>query len=106
MNYEVRFKLQAFGSMRFNELVMKRYEEKAFLLEGDLMVNGRNAFGSSVAEYREGKLQHFDYWKLKEQSENKTFLEAKEVLRTSDFNPEYRFSTGAVLGTEQLLCQK
>ena len=45
-------------------------------------------------------------WKLKEQSENKTFLEAKEVLRTSDFNPEYRFSTGAVLGTEQFLCQK
>lgn len=67
MNYEVRFKLQAFGSMRFNELVMKRREEKAFLLEGDLMVNGWNAFGSSVAEYREGKLQHFDYWKLKQE---------------------------------------
>gem|GEM_PF-1390562 len=30
--------------MRFNELVMKRWNEQAFLLEGDIMVNGRNAF--------------------------------------------------------------
>ncbi len=106
LNYEVKFKLQAFWSMRFNELVMKRWNEQAFLLEGDIMVNGRNAFWTSVANYFDNKLQHFDYWKLKEQSENNSFLEAKEVLRTSDFKPEYRFPTGAVLGTEQLLCQK
>lgn len=67
IGYEVKFKLQAFGSMRFNELVMKRREEKAFLLEGDILVNGWNAFWTWVANYMGGKLQHFDYWKLKEQ---------------------------------------
>lgn len=42
----MKFKLQAFGSMRFNEYVMKRREKQAFLLEGDIMVNGWNAFGT------------------------------------------------------------
>lgn len=76
---------------------MKRWKEKAFLLEGDIMVNGRNAFGTGIANYQEKKLQHFDYWKLKKQYEGSNFLEAKEHLRTSDFNSECRFPTGAVL---------
>ena len=85
LNYEVKFKLQAFWSMRFNELVMKRWNEQAFLLEGDIIVNGRNAFWSSVAKYFDNKLQHFDYWKLKEQSENKTFLESVTDLLSQEF---------------------
>lgn len=44
--YEVKFKLQAFGSMRFNAYVMKRRKEQAFLLDGDIMVNSWNAFGT------------------------------------------------------------
>lgn len=104
--YEVKFKLQAFWSMRFNELVMKRWNEWAFLLEWDIMVNGRNAFWTSVASYHHGKLQHFDYWKLKEYAEHQKFLEAEEILWTSDFNAECRFPTGAVLGAEQLICQR
>ena len=41
--YQVKFMLQAFGSMRFNELVIKRRKEWAFVLDWDIMVNGRNA---------------------------------------------------------------
>ncbi len=129
--YEVKFKLQAFGSMRFNEYVMKRREKQAFLLEGDIMVNGWNAFGTWVAEYREGKLQHFDYWKIKEEvagkrfntkereawkgnqnpldccanARNDKFLEPQHFLRSNDYNPDLRFPTGPVLWMEQLLAR-
>ena len=118
--YEVKFKLQAFGSMWFNAYVMKRREEQAFLLDGDIMVNNWNAFGTWIAEYREGKLQHFDYWKIKEGFEEKSysqsgvcsvetregcFLEPQHFLRSSDYNPELRFPSGPVLGMEQLLAR-
>lgn len=117
LGYEVKFKLQAYGSMRFNEYVMKREEEWAFLLDGDIMINGMNAFGTQVAEYQNNKLYHFDYRKLKTESsvhkphlpskikEQKDFLEPEEFLRTSDHTPQLWFPTGPVLWAEQLLCR-
>ena len=101
--YEVKFKLQAFWSMRFNEQVMRRRENKDFLLEGDILVNWRNAFWTQVAVLKKGKLLHFDYWNMKEKNEGTIFWEAKEYLWESDSSP-LRFPTWVVLGTEQLVC--
>lgn len=103
-NYEVKFKLQAFGSMWFNEYVMKRWEENAFLLEGDIMVNGWNAFWNWIAIYQWEKLHHFDYRKEKSLNEKSDFWRAKDLLRSSDHNPKLWYPTGPVLGSEQLLC--
>ncbi len=76
-----------------------------------------------MAEYREGKLQHFDYWKIKEEvagkrfntkereawkgnqnpldccanARNDKFLEPQHFLRSNDYNPDLRFPTGPVL---------
>lgn len=55
--------------MRFNELLMARWEAKDWLLEGDIMVDGRNAFGTKVARFENGKLHHFDYREAKKNVE-------------------------------------
>jgi len=101
--YEVKFKLQAFWSMWFNEYVMKRVEDKNYLLEGDIMVNWWNAFWTQVAVLKNWKLSHFDYWKSKEKIEGKDFREPNEYTRESD-NSSLWNPTGFVLWTEQLLC--
>jgi tRNA pseudouridine13 synthase len=102
-SYEVKFKLQAFWSMWFNEYVMKRWENKDLLVEGDIMVNWRNAFWTEVAVFQSNKLSHFDYWKEKENNIGKEYWEPSHYDWTSDYS-EKRFPTGPVLWTEQLLC--
>ena len=85
--YQVKFMLQAFGSMWFNELVM-------------------NAFWTAVASYSAGMLQHFDYWELKRVNQGAAILEPGVITQSSNFDKESRFPTGAVLGTEQLTCSQ
>lgn len=104
-NYELKFKLQAFWSMWFNEYVMKRWKDKAFLLEWDIMVDGWNAFGSNVAQYIDNKLHHFDYRKAKEYHEKQDFWSIENWQWESDFNPDIWLPTWPVLWTEQLLCK-
>ena len=104
--YQVKFMLQAFGSMWFNELVMKRRKEWAFILDWDIMVNGRNAFWTAVASYSAGILQHFDYWVLKRVNQGAAILEPGVSTQSSDFDQDSRFPTGAVVGAEQLTCSQ
>lgn len=104
--YQVKFMLQAFGSMWFNELVIKRRKEWAFILDWDIMVNGRNAFWTAVASYSAGMLQHFDYWALKRVNQGAAILEPGVITQSSDFAQDSRFPTGAVLGAEQLTCSQ
>lgn len=103
-SYEIRFKLQAYGNMRFNEYVMQRWEQRAFLLDGDVMVNKHHAFGAEVATYEHGKLHHFDYWRCKEEQAQALFLTPDHKSFISDYSPERWFATGPVLGWNQLLC--
>jgi tRNA(Glu) U13 pseudouridine synthase TruD len=46
--YHLRFMLQAFASMYFNEYVMTRRKKSQFLLDGDLVVNSYSAINSQV----------------------------------------------------------
>lgn len=96
-SYQVKFKLQSRGNMRFNELLMARWEAKDFVLKGDIMVDGRNAFGSKVARFEDGKLHHFDYREEKKGVVESAVWESKATLWTSDFNPQNRTATGIVL---------
>lgn len=105
-DYQVKFKLQSRGNMRFNELLMQRRYDQAWILDGDIMINGRNAFGSKVASFEGNKLHHFDYREEKKHVVGKTSWEQTQTLWSSDFNPEIWMPTGIVLGTEQLLCKQ
>lgn len=71
------------------EIVIKRREDKAFLVEGDIMVNGAKCFGKDNY-IPDKKLHHFDYQKLKEKYKNTDFLKYKKRSeRSSDFNQNY-----------------
>lgn len=104
-SYEVKFKLQAFWSMWFNIYVMERLKQGLFLLDGDVMVNGWNAFWTDVAYYQQGKLSHFDYWKEKEHHAWEATWNPWGSLWESDFNNKTWFPTWMVLGKELILCK-
>ena len=103
LGYEVRFKLQAFGSLWFNELLLQRFNNGKKILDWDIMVNQYNAFGTKVAVYQGGKLHHFDYWKCKQEQEKSDFFEPDHFSFVSDYEEGKWFSTGCVLGDNQLL---
>ena len=103
LGYEVRFKLQAFGSLWFNELLLQRFNNGKKILDWDIMVNQYNAFGTKVAVYQGAKLHHFDYWKCKQEQEKSDFFEPDHFSFVSDYEEGKWFSTGCVLGDNQLL---
>ena len=103
LSYEVRFKLQAFGSLWFNELLLQRFNNRKKILDWDIMVNQYNAFGTKVAVCQAGKLHHFDYWKCKQEQEKSDFFEPNHFSFVSDYEEGKWFSTGCVLGDNQLL---
>lgn len=103
LSYEVRFKLQAFWSLWFNELLLQRFNNGKKILDWDIMVNQYNAFGTKVAVYQAGKLHHFDYWKCKQEQEKSGFFEPDHFSFVSDYEEGKWFSTGCVLGDNQLL---
>lgn len=101
--YEVKFKLQSRGSMRFNEYLMQRREKGKLLLDWDIMVNAHNGFGVQVAYYRDRKLHHFDYRKTKEKNQTQSIFSPDCETFVSDYNPELWTVAGPVLGWNQLL---
>lgn len=101
--YEVKFKLQSWGSMRFNEYAMQRREKGKHLMEWDILINSHNGFWAQVAYYQERKLHHFDYRKCKDQHQKSDFFSPDFETFTTDYNPERRRVTGPVLGWNQLL---
>lgn len=105
-SYEQKFKYQTFGSLWFNEYVMRRRDKKDFLVGWDIMVNGRNAFWTQVSVYNNKRLSHFDYRKGKEIYEWKSFREPSNYTRESDYIEWKRIPTWPVLGTELLVCKK
>lgn len=96
--------MQAYGSMRFNEYVMQRWEQGTFLIDGDVMVNKYHAFGAEVASYHQGKLHHFDYWKCKEKFPHTTLITPQYESFITDYDTSRRCATGPVLGYNQLVC--
>jgi tRNA(Glu) U13 pseudouridine synthase TruD len=73
-DYQLRFMLQAYASMYFNEYVMERWEKGLHLLNGDIMLDRYYAAGAKVGVYQNQEIQLFDYLKLKEGNEGKAFL--------------------------------
>ena len=104
-NYEQKFKFQTFGSLRFNEYVMRRRENSDLLIDWDIMVNWRNAFWTNISVYSKNKLHHFDYREEKKIHEWSTFREPSEFQRTSDYIKWKWIPTWIVLWTEQLVCK-
>ena len=73
--YHLRFLLQAYPSMYFNEYVLNRWEKWLFLLQWDILVDRFNSNWVKTAVYDSQKIYQFDYQKLKKEKSELNFFE-------------------------------
>jgi tRNA(Glu) U13 pseudouridine synthase TruD len=73
-DFEIRFKLQAYASMYFNEYTIKRRQKWQIFLWWDIMVNSNN-YETKVWIYNEWKVWLFNYEKCKTEFEWKDLIQ-------------------------------
>jgi len=73
-DFEIRFKLQAYASMYFNEYTIKRRQKWQIFLWWDIMVNSNN-YETKVWIYNEWKVWLFNYEKCKQEFEWKNLIQ-------------------------------
>lgn len=81
--YHLRFLLQAYPSMYFNEYVLNRWEKWLFLLQWDILVDQFWANWVRTAVYENQKIYPFDYQKLKKEKFDLNFFESDISLPSS-----------------------
>ena len=101
--YHLRFLLQAYTSMHFNEYVLNRWEKWLFLLQWDILVDRFNSNWVKTAVYNSQKIYKFDYQKLKKEKSDLNFFEPDISNKWDDFDANKRFSTWPMLWRNLLL---
>ena len=101
--YHLRFLLQAYPSMYFNEYVLNRWEKWLFLLQWDILVDRFNSNWVKTAVYDSQKIYPFDYQKLKKEKSEFNFFEPDVSDECGDFDTNKRFPTGPMLWWNLLL---
>ena len=101
--YHLRFLLQAYPSMYFNEYVLNRWEKWLFLLQWDILVDRFNSNWVKTAVYDSQKIYPFDYQKLKKEKSELNFFEPDISDKWDDFDSNKRFPTGPMLWWNLLL---
>lgn len=101
--YHLRFLLQAYPSMYFNEYVLNRWEKWLFLLQWDILVDRFNSNWVKTAVYDSQKIYPFDYQKLKKEKSDLNFFESDILDESGDFDVNKRFPTGPMLWWNLLL---
>jgi len=104
-DFEIRFKLQAYASMHFNEYAINRRKKWQIFLWWDIMVNKNSSFGTKVWIYNEWKTILFNYEKCKKDFEWKNFVQpyyiSWETIDLKDWNNDWT-STWPMLGFNML----
>ena len=103
MPYHLRFLLQAYPSMYFNEYVLNRWEKWLFLLQWDILVDRFSSNWVRTAVYNSQKIYEFDYDKLKKENSNLNFFEPNSFDGWKNIKLNKRFSTGPMLWWNLLL---
>ena len=101
--YHLRFLLQAYPSMYFNEYVLNRREKWLFLLQGDILVDRFNSNWVRTAVYDSQKIYWFDYAKLKKEKTESNFFESDISDKWEAFDSDTRFPTWPMLWWNLLL---
>ena len=101
--YHLRFLLQAYPSMYFNEYVLNRWEKGLFLLQWDILVDRFNSNWVLTSVYDSQKVYEFDYQKLKKEKTEFNFFEPDISDKWDDFDENKRFSTWPMLWWNLLL---
>ena len=101
--YHLRFLLQAYPSMYFNEYVLNRWEKWLFLLQWDILVDRFNSNWVKTVDYDSQKIYPFDYQKLKKEKSDSNFFEPSISDKWDDFDSNKRFPTWPMLWWNLLL---
>ncbi len=101
--YHLRFLLQAYPSMYFNEYVLNRWEKWLFLLQWDILVDRFNSNWVKTAVYDFQKIYEFDYQKLKKGKTNLNFFEPIISDKCNEFDVNKWFPTGPMIWWNLLL---
>ncbi|USN56412.1 MAG: tRNA pseudouridine(13) synthase TruD [Candidatus Peribacteria bacterium] len=103
-HYHLKLKLQAFPSLYFNQLAVRRYESGDFLVDGDILVHQDEQGSRQYGVYDDTKkvVRPFDYAQLKDRYENQSSFVPENFFDTIDYATE-RISTGLMMGGRILL---
>ena len=101
--YHLRFLLQAYPSMYFNEYVLNRWEKWLFLLQWDILVDRFNSKWVKTVVYDSQKIYPFDYQKLKKEKSDLNYFEPDISDKWDDFDSNKRFPTWPMLWWNLLL---
>ena len=101
--YHLRFLLQAYPSMYFNEYALNRWEKWLFLLQWDILVDRFNSNWVKTAIYDSQKIYQFDYQKLKKEKSELNFFEPNISDKWDDFDSNKRFPSWPMLWWNLLL---
>lgn len=95
--YHLRFLLQAYPSMYFNEYVLSRWEKGLFLLQWDILVDRFNSNWVKTSVYDSQNVYLFDYQKLKKEKSDLNFFEPDIEWNFVEQYSDKRFSTWPML---------
>ena len=101
--YHLRFLLQAYPSMYFNEYVLNRWEKWLFLLQWDILVDRFNSNWVKTAVYDSQNIYEFDYQKLKKEKTDLNFFEPNISDEYDEFDINKWFSTWPMIWWNLLL---
>ena len=101
--YHLRFLLQAYPSMYFNEYVLNRWEKGLFLLQWDILVDKFNSNWVKTSIYDSLNVYLFDYQKLKKEKTDLSFFEPEIQWNPVEQYSDKWFSTGPMLWWNLLL---
>ena len=102
-DFELKFKLQAYGSAWFNTYTLARYRSKDRLLEWDIVVNKHHAFGIQTGVIENKAIKLFDYKKCKEHYPEKDYLYPDFFTETIPLDMKTWKATGPILGNNIIL---
>ncbi len=81
--FHIRFKLQAYASMYFNNYALQRYNKWQYFVEWDIIMDWHHAQFNKVWVYKNGRVAVFDYRKCKKNYKD------KEIFYPDFFEKEF-----------------
>gem|GEM_PF-2282245 len=96
-DFELKFKLQAYGSARFNNYALDRYRKNKRILDGDIVINKHNAFGIQTGIVEGKTIKLFDYKRCKEHYAEKSYLYPDFFTETIPLDTKVWKPTGPIL---------
>jgi len=101
--FELKFKLQAYGSGWFNTYALDRYRRNKWILDGDIVVNKNHAFGIQTGVVEGKTIKLFDYKKCKEHYVDRSYMYPDFFTDTIELDRTVWKPTGPILGNNIII---